>query len=151
MTIKFYNVTDDRRQLVKTLIDTGSGKNLKATLSGNIKNDTSILDIVLEVKYNSDLMTANYMYIPDLNRYYFINNIEVSTQRLFIKAHVDVLMSYHDDIDQLVCVVSRQEHKFNLYLNDGIFRVRQDKEVRTIVFPKSFYRNCSFVLTVGGN
>ncbi|MBO5919003.1 MAG: hypothetical protein J6Q34_00725 [Bacteroidales bacterium] len=152
MQIKFYDVKDDRRCTVKTLIDTGSGKNLKATLSGHIKRDTSIIDPVFEVSYDADIMTSNYMEISDLHRYYFINNIEVGAQRLYIHAHVDVLMSYHTDIDKLQCVIARQASKFksNLYLGDEMFKSILPKDVVSLPFPSAMDDNGSYVLAIGG-
>lgn len=153
MQIKFYDVTDDRRCTVKTLTDSGSGKNLKATLSGHIKRDTSIIDPVFEVAYDSDIMLSNYMRIDDLHRYYFINNIDVGAQRLFIHAHVDVLMSYHKDIDKLFGVVARQENilKSNVYLGDKFFKTIVPKEVVSLPFPSALDETGSYVFCVGGD
>ena len=153
MNIYFYNVKDDRRALVKTLINTGAGANLKATLTGHLKDDCSILDPVIEVAYNADILTSNYMYIPAFGRYYFINNITTSTQRLYISAHVDVLMTYSTDIKTLRCVVDRQADpwKCNLYLNDAARRSQARFNVRIAAFPNEFDKGrSSYVLTTGG-
>ncbi|MBQ1296568.1 MAG: hypothetical protein IIY21_21160 [Clostridiales bacterium] len=148
MTIKFYDVKDDRRCTVKTL----NSANLKATLTGNIKTDTSIIDPVFEVAYDADIMVSNYMRIDALHRYYFINNIEVGAQRLYIHAHVDVLMSYHTDIDKLQCVVARQASKFksNLYLGDEMFKSILPKDVVSLPFPSAMDDTGSYVLAIGG-
>ena len=153
MTIKFYDVTDDRRRVKKTLIDSGTGANLKASLTGNIKDDCSITDPIIEVSYSSDILTANYMYIPAFNRYYFINNITASTQRLIISAHVDVLMSYLNDIKKLRCVIERQADpgKCNQYQSDVAYRTEARFNVRIKSFPRGFDKSASsYVLTTGG-
>lgn len=144
MTITVYKISDDRRVVNKTL-----GTSV-ATLTAVFKNDADILYPVLEVAYNASVLTANYLYIDTLHRYYYIKNIKLDRQRLFLECEVDVLKSYYNEIKNLSCVVSRQENNFNTYLNDGVWRNLQPKEVITLPFTQSFYRPCNFVMTVGG-
>lgn len=144
MTITVYKISDDRRVVNKTL---GTAV---ATLTAVIKNDADILYPVLEVAYNASVLTANYLYIDTLQRYYYIKNIKLDRQRLFLECEVDVLKSYYNEIKNLTCVVSRQENNYNTYLNDGVWRNLQPKEVITLPFTQSFYRPCNFVMTVGG-
>lgn len=144
MTITVYKISDDRRVVNKTL---GTAV---ATLTAIIKNDADILYPVLEVAYNSSVLTANYIYIDTLQRYYYIKNIKLDRQRIFLECEVDVLKSYYNEIKNLNCVVSRQENNYNTYLNDGVWRNLQPKEVITLPFTQSFYRPCNFVMTVGG-
>lgn len=144
MTITVYKISDDRRVVNKTL---GTAV---ATLTAVMKNEADILYPVLEVAYNSSVLTANYLYIDTLQRYYYIKNIKLDRQRLFLECEVDVLKSYYNEIKNLSCVVSRQENNYNTYLNDGVWRNLQPKEVITLPFTQSFYRPCNFVMTVGG-
>ena len=149
MQIKFYKIKDDKRALVKTL----NSSTLQATLTGNIKRDTSIIDPVFEVSYSADVFTSNYIHVPAFGRYYFINNITASQQRLYISCHVDVLMSYHDQIDALECVIERQEHtgRCDEYINDRAYMSEARFNIRTIPFPHKFNKaSSSFVLTTGG-
>lgn len=153
MTIKFYDVTDDRRRVKKTLKDSGAGANLKATLTGNIKDDCSITDPIIEVSYSADILASNYMYIQAFSRYYFITNITTSAQRLIISAHVDVLMSYLNDIKKLRCVVERQAdpEKCNQYQADNAYRSEARFNIRIKNFPRGFDKStASYVLTTGG-
>lgn len=153
MTIKFYNITEDRRVVEKTLIDSGTGANLTATLTGKIKDDCSVMDPVLEVSYNSDILSSNYLYIPAFGRYYFINNITTSTQRLIISAHVDVLKSFSADIIKLRCVIERQADpaRCNQYQDDRAYRSEARFNVRTVKFPNGFNKQrACYVLTTGG-
>lgn len=144
MTITVYKISDDRRVVNKTL---GTAV---ATLTAVFKNDADILYPVLEVAYNASVLTANYLYIDTLQRYYYIKNIKLDRQRIFLECEVDVLKSYYNEIKNLTCVVSRQENNYNTYLNDGVWRNLQPKEVITLPFTQSFYRPCNFVMTVGG-
>lgn len=149
MQIKFYKITDDKRQLNKTL----TASNLKKTLTGELKIDTDILNPILEVGYDADILTCNYMEIPALGRYYFIENITTSTQRLLVAGHVDVLQTYAADISNLKCVIARQESptRSNKYLNDGMWKNLQPKDVLTCPFPNAFNNEGYYVLAVGGD
>lgn len=145
MTIQCYAISDDPRNLNKNL------GNAVVTLTGvRFKDDTSILRPVLDVAYNEDLFGCNYLHIGVFNRFYFIKNITTTNNRLYLECEVDVLYSYRQQIQALTCVVSRQENKYNTYLNDGVWRNLQPKEVITLPFTQSFYRPCNFILTVGG-
>lgn len=148
MTIKFYRISDDRRQLTKTL----NASTLVKTATGDIKSDCSIMDPIIEMSYDIALMQCNYMYIEDFGRYYHIINIETGAQRLFIHAHVDVLQTYAEQIRDLYCVVARQEaeNKSNLYLNDEIWKNLQIRQAVPLAFPKSFDKDGSFVFVTGG-
>lgn len=148
MTITFYKISDDKRQVTKTLNSTTKIKDS----TGVIKTDCSIMEPRIEMAYDSQLITANYMYIPDFHRYYFINKIDTGAQRLFIEGHIDVLQTYASQIRNLYCVVARQEdeNKSNLYLNDEIWKNLQIRQAVPLAFPKSFDKDGSFVFVTGG-
>lgn len=152
MTITLYKIKDDRRKVDKTLNNT-----TKVTeLTAHIKSDCDILHPVLEVAYNASIMSANYIYIADWGRYYFISNIVTGAQRIFIHADIDVLQTYSAGIKDLTCVIERQEdiNKSNIYLPDYMFRAKSIKTVSTpYIFPNSphtFTKNQSIILTTGG-
>ena len=72
-----------------------------AIVNINLKRDTDIIrpKIPLAKDGVTNLKSFNYAYIPDLNRYYFINGIESfnnSIDVLFLE--VDVLMTYRAEI-----------------------------------------------------
>ena len=148
MTITLYKVTEDRRQLTKTCDNTTK----VAELSATIKGECSIMSPVLEVAYNSLILSANYVYIGSWNRYYYIENIHFDSQRLYIECSVDVLMSHKSDIKELECMVERAEEssKTDLYMNDKAFKAEARKIVQTRKFPYKFPDNVSIVLTTGG-
>ena len=62
---------------------------------------------------------ANYMYISEFGRYYFIQDITISVTGLYqITAIVDVLMSWKVNILNLNAFVERNEFEFDEYLQD---------------------------------
>lgn len=122
-----------------------------ASLTGTLRAECSIIDPVIIVEADlSDLTGCNYMTIEDFSRSYFINNIRTIRENLVeISAHVDVLSSFKDEILANEAIILRQENLWNLYLNDGTFKVYQNQDVVTAPFPNGFTTQ-QFILAVAG-
>lgn len=146
MTVTFYKNLSDKRALSKNTTQLES-------VSAIIKDDCDILNPTLEVVSFSGLAAANYMYIAEWNRYYFIDRITVSRgQRALISGHVDVLSTYKNTILNCSAVVSRQQSKGNYYLNDPVYKTRQYKITTVQEFPnEKFTRDGSLILAVAGS
>lgn len=90
MILVLYKTDDSPNTINKTLSDS-------LELNINLKKDTDIINPELVLK--GDFRGFNYAYIPELNRYYFINSME---QLNFILAKLylecDVLETYKEDI-----------------------------------------------------
>lgn len=120
------------------------------TLSGNLREDTSIIDPVILIEYNGTLTNVNYAYIPEFHRYYFITQIEsVRTGLWRVHMHCDVLKTYAQGILGCQCVVARNENKFNLLLNDSYFKVYSNPRVQVLNFPNKFSGE-TYVLVMKG-
>ena len=135
-----------KNQLIKTVTDI-------IGVNGTLKNGTSIINPSIIIECNlSDVVNANYMYIQSFNRYYFINNITSASSTLVqFDCHVDVLMTYANEImTNNSAIIKRQEKDWNLYLNDGSFNIYQDCIVQTKAFPSGFTTQ-TFVLAVAGS
>lgn len=92
MDMYLYNTKDDNRVLNKTLI------NEKHISEIRLKEPVNILTPSLLLRNNGFLLN-NYAYIPEFNRYYFIENITNKSKDVFeIDLKIDVLMSFKDDI-----------------------------------------------------
>lgn len=123
-----------------------------STLNGVLKNETSIINPIILVEGDlSSYVNCNYMHIPVFGRSYFVSNIRSIRRNLFeITAHVDVLSTYKSSIRANSAIIRRQENNWNLYLNDGVFRVYQNTMVLTKDFPSGFSTQ-EFVLAVAGS
>lgn len=130
------------------------GKELSSQLevTGELRSETSIIDPVIMIECDlADLTNCNYMYIPQFNRYYFVNNIRSIRNGLVeFTCHVDVLETYKDQIKANSAIIKRQENNWNLYLNDGTFKVYQNPIIITKEFPSGFNTQ-EFVLAVAGS
>lgn len=123
-----------------------------STLSGTLKSETSIIDPVILLNCDiNDVVNCNYVSIPVFNRSYFVNNIRsVRKDLVEFSCHVDVLSTYKDEIRNNTAIIKRQEKKWNLYLNDGVFKVYQNPNVLTKAFPSGFTTQ-ELVLAVAGS
>lgn len=117
-----------------------------------LKDGCSIENPVLLLSAGN-LTGCNYLYIPDFNRYYFITDIVSVRNGLWeISAHVDVLMSFKDEIKACSATFKRQEHLFNMYLDDPEFRTYNKSDIVTKRFSggSGMNKNLSYILVVAG-
>ena len=122
------------------------------TVSGELKAETSIIDPVIMIECDlSAVVGCNYISIPAFGRSYFVNNIRsIRSGLVEFSCHVDVLSSFASEIRGNTAIVRRQENNWNLYLNDGSFKVYQNPNVLTKAFPSGFTAQ-EFVLAVAGS
>lgn len=138
------NNSEDNR-LTKSVTDIMS-------VNGTLRAGTSIIDPVILMNCDLSAVThCNYMTIPEFKRSYFVRNIKsVRAGLVELSGHVDVLSSFADNIKGNTAIIRRQENEWNLYLNDGTFRVYQNSIVLTKSFPSGFSTQ-EFVLAVAGS
>lgn len=137
------NNSDDRRFTKET--------ETIATLSGYLRAESSIVDPVIMIEGSaSSLANCNYITIPEFNRSYFVTDIvSVRSDLIEVSAHVDVLSTYKNAILSNRGIVRRQENDWNLYLDDGSFKVYNNPVILTRAFPSGF-STMSFILAVAG-
>lgn len=123
-----------------------------AGFSGSLRNETSIIEPTIIVESGSSLSGYNYMHIPEFGRYYFITNIESIRSGIWaISGHVDVLMTYANQIRGLSGIVARQENLKNNYLPDDRMLTITDRDVYQIPFQNKLQTGGeSLVFTVAG-
>ena len=145
-----FNVTlqrnnSERNKLTKDISDI-------LTVSGELKTETSIIDPVIIIECDLSAVTGcNYISIPAFGRSYFVNNIRsIRTGLVEFSCHVDVLSTFASQIRDNTAIVRKQENNWNLYLNDGSFKIYQNPTVLTKAFPSGFTTQ-EFVLAVAGS
>lgn len=120
------------------------------TLTGHLREETNIVNPVINIEYEGTLTNVNYMWIPEFHRYYFITKIEsVRTGLWRVYAHCDVLKTYAEGILGTPCVVARNEKQYNLMLNDSYFKVYANPRLQVANFPNKF-SGYSYVLVMKG-
>ena len=149
MKIILYKSIADNRLLDKsskiTVIDTID--------TANIKDDTSIISpsVILSYKKISTLRKCNYLYIPSMGRYYYVNDIVLKQGGMYeLKCHVDVLMTYKGDIRNITTLILRQENINNPYIEDSQLLVRANRVYEKHTIGKAGDGTDHYYLTVNG-
>lgn len=120
------------------------------TLSGTLRDETDIVNPEILIEFDGTLTDCNYMYIQALSRYYFITKVtSVRTKLWRVTAHCDVLKTYSEGILGTEAVIARSESKYNLYLNDAMFKVYANPRLQIAKFPHAFEGE-SYVLVMNG-
>ena len=130
-----YKTLSERSALTK-IFESGT-----INLEGTLLNNTSIINPSIRIhRAADDISQYNYMYIPDFHRKYFINDITaLNADTCIVQAHVDVLGTYENFIRPLDAVIARQENKYNLYLDDNLFKIDSRTIIQTVQFDKGGY------------
>lgn len=143
MIATFYENLSDNRVVDKDL------RTMKNNIPIILKDDTDILKPTFILQYDEDILNSNYIYVTELKRYYYIENITLSQKRIYVTASVDVLNTYKDDILNLKAVLKRQENKYNTYLNDENYKALEYSFIHTLSFPSGFNVQ-SYILAICG-
>lgn len=131
MIIKIGATSDDKRVLHKSW----SGKDIAVQL----KHPCDILNPIFILGYDSSFVSANYLHCSELNRYYFIDNINLMPgHRMELVCSVDVLMSYAPQISALTCLISRQEQTGLGMVPDANVVTQNYNPIDIYNFSKSF-------------
>lgn len=145
MTLEIYqnNSRDNQRTKNITLI---------ASMSGTLRDGSSIIDPVIKIQ-GSLPYNANYFYIPEFHRYYFVTDcISIRNNIYELHGHCDVLSSAGGGLNSCRGIVRRQENNWNLYLDDGVFKAYSNPDVVQKAFPSGFSTsNMCYVLAVAGS
>ena len=146
MQIKLYKNSSEPERVTKSL----SGS---ITLSGTVRGETNIInpEILIEGSPDDFPSDYNYAYIPEFERYYYINEVTAYRNNVtLLFMHVDVLMSFKDDILSNEAIVDKQALAGNMYLNDGSW-VHESREFYTIKsFQNGFNDDGEYILITAG-
>lgn len=139
-------------------------KNLQSR-SGNLtlhfKNESEVVNPTIYISRSQDILDSNYIYVDDLKRFYYINEITLEAQRYILKCHVDVLMSFYNDLIYQRCIIERNGKLGNLYLEDNKIKCFSKTRFQTfpwldsggnpIGFRASGSKVKNFILTISGS
>lgn len=111
MIMKMYNTSDSNNTINKTLAN-------ETEFNIKLKGNTSITQPIV-ILHSNNIILFNYAYIPEFNRYYFVDKIELFPNGIYnITLKVDVLESFKNDIKNSYGMISKQTN-INNYYNDG--------------------------------
>ena len=119
MNVTFYNATFNRKRVVKTL---PSG----TTIFTSVKDVCDTHDPVLRLTHDASHMSFNYAYVPDFGRYYYVDPPELDGKEDVFYLHVDVLMSFANNIKASDVIASRSNFH-NKQFDDNMVKPESDK------------------------
>lgn len=125
----------------------------------NYKDDTDLLNPTFTFMSRTRIQNdINYIYVQDINRWYYVDDITYTQHMIEIHCSVDVLTSFAKEIKEQYAIVIRQEQNYNLYLTDEKMRTEAQTRVLTYPFEHGFststiggeVKNCSYIFAING-
>lgn len=150
MNLNLYTTTSDPRAVNKTINSIASGIPIKPT------SDVALLSPNIIINFSAAYLSANYAYIPQFGRYYFINNAVVKIgSEIVLSMKVDPLMSFANQIRGCQATVIRSESigKPTMIPDNKLPILPNVKQLTSIVLQNNSLTNSaaySYVLTVIG-
>ena len=132
------------------------GKNISSVgnTNGVLKGDVSVTHPVFVLEADSSYLSGvNYLYCTETGRYYFIDDIEMTTGgRMTLYCSVDVLETFKTQIKAQTAIVSKQQNTAdsNIYFDDGSFRLDAREFYTVKSFSNGFNDNGDFILVTAG-
>lgn len=160
ITITLYNNKSDNNVVDKDLTEI-------ATVIGTLKEECSIVNPEIFIaltqdsntivadgsnpNYSNVLKKVNYFYVPPFERYYYKTDVvNVRSGLWLLKGKSDPLSSFPNDIRNSKGIVMRQENRWNLYIDDGSFKIYNNPIIVTKAFPSPVSTTQSYILAVAG-
>lgn len=142
--IQLYKNRAESNRLDKTEYITLVGR-----IRGVLRDESSLVEPVI-IFESLDIPVFNYVYIPVLGRYYYVNDITSVRYKLWqLSLSVDVLMTYKDAILACEGFIDRNEFEYNSDVIDKKRVVRQGRNLEVDTVRNSLFINKtgSFVLS----
>lgn len=148
MNITLYNNASDKRTLNKYLTSIQVLNAVQATDEIDMINPSFIFD------YNISYLNANYIYVAEWSRYYFITNRTCQMgDHIKIDCAIDVLMSFKSSILNANVIADRSSSHFDPYMVDNTIadsgKIKTILRKGTIVFNTGSASN-NYIIYLGG-
>lgn len=115
------------------------------------KDKTDIVNPVV-ILSSKTLILSNYAYIPDFNRYYFVDKIELFPNSIYhVTLRCDVLESFKDDILASSGFINQQSQNVNKYYNSNYqSEVRKEVDLYKSNVTIPIDVKSTILVTIGG-
>ena len=143
MLLKLYNTNSETNRINKVLTD-------ETEYDVRLKDKSSVVNPVLLLK-SETYISFNYAYIPKFQRYYFVDDISVFPNKMYLLTlRCDVLTSFKDDILKSYARIVEQTNSNAYY--DSNLKSEVRKEVDTYMSNVSFdlTADSMVLVTIGG-
>lgn len=121
------------------------------SVNGNLNESCSVINPSISFEYDSSLISANYAYIPDFQRYYYIEDMVLDGKLINISMHSDVLMNAASNIRNSFGTIVRSNYDMPDVIDPMVIQTSehqiQFRSLGTIpTTPEGFY-----VVNIGGH
>lgn len=143
MVIKLYKTTDTNNTINKTLTNE-TEYTIKFKGIADIKNPVVLLT-------SESFLNFNYAYIPDFERFYFINNIEINPNKIYtLNLSVDVLESFKNDILASKGMITKQTNINNYYNDSYESEIKKQVDIYKSTVTFDLESKDKVLVTIGG-
>ncbi len=111
-----------------------------------IKTTENIININVILKTDISILECNYIFLSELNKYYFVRNVQVTPNNIYnLSCELDVLYTYREIIKKLnaVCI---ETSTFDDYLQSNTYDILSTLTNKSVIVP--FDKSVNDVLTV---
>lgn len=147
MFLKLYNNTSEKNAITKNLTN-------ELSFEGKLREECTIKTPVIDIASTYNIPSFNYAYIPEFDRYYFIDNISSIRNGIWsIAMTCDVLMSFRTHILNSYAIINHtQENGITGYMSSDIWKTLVKDKTDIINFPNGLLETGEYILiTAGGN
>lgn len=123
-----------------------------ATYTGVLREECSVVDPYIRIQ-NTGPINANYFYIEEFGRYYFLQDDPVIYKDIIeLHLHTDVLYTFKEIALASPCIVAKSSDRYNLYLSDNEYKAQQNPIITTKEFSNGFdWANACYILSLIGS
>lgn len=143
--ITLYNNTADA-----TRVDKSDYLSTYMTLEGTFRESQDVLHPSVLVALDQR-PTANYAYISDFGRHYFIDKVTSITQGVWqLDMSVDVLMTFSSAIKSCTGFIDRNENDYNAFIVDNQIPLKQGETITTTFIDNDVLANQNYTFIMQG-
>lgn len=113
-TVNFYTFS-------KRINSTAVPNNPVISVQCSLKDNSGIINPILEISTSVNPQALNYAYIPQFDRYYWVNDWTWILGRWEVTLNIDVLGSYRSQIGSSSHYVLRSSYRYNQNLVDDLY------------------------------
>lgn len=146
VTLNLYNNSSAPNVVIKSLTSL-------ATLTGQLKENVNMENVVVHIPYFSDFASCNYARIEQFKRYYNVSIEVMNGNRLKLTMKSDPLSSFWDKYKNSKCIAKRSSSDINPQIVDNVIafncKPTLHRSHTTSGFSPSSSGGC-YILTIGG-
>lgn len=115
--------------------------------NGAFKDDVDVSHPTITIQYNGKPINFNYLFIRELNRYYFIDNVIIVNENIReLQCSIDILNTYRDYIYGLKAFIDRNEYADSPLIIDNKRIIHEGYNIETKAVDNAvfFMRDTNF-------